>query len=70
MNEDRKTYRENPLSRSMCGWEDINPLNSELNHICQLLALFGAHHILHISRVRVKIHLQQAGEDRRNGGSL
>ena len=33
----------------------INPLNVELNPICHLLALLGAHHILHISRVRVKL---------------
>jgi len=33
---------------------DINPLNAELNPICHLLALLGAHHILHVSRVRVK----------------
>jgi len=26
----------------------INPLNAELNPICPLLALFGAHHILHV----------------------
>ena len=32
----------------------INPLNAELNAICQLLALVGAHHILHVSRVRLK----------------
>jgi len=32
----------------------INPLNAELNPICPLLALFGAEHILHISRKRVK----------------
>ena len=31
----------------------INPLNTKLNSICHLLALFGAHHILHISRIRV-----------------
>ena len=31
----------------------INPLNAELNPICHLLALLGAHHILHVSRVRV-----------------
>jgi len=35
--------------------EDINPLNAELNPICHLLALLGAHPILHISRIRVKI---------------
>jgi len=33
--------------------EDLNPLNAKLNPICPLLALFGAHHILHISRIRV-----------------
>jgi hypothetical protein len=27
----------------------INPLNAQLNSICHLLALFGAHHILHVS---------------------
>jgi len=32
----------------------INPLNAELNPICHLLALLGAHHILHVSRTRVK----------------
>jgi hypothetical protein len=31
----------------------LNPLNAELNSICHLLALLGAHHILHISRIRV-----------------
>ena len=36
--------------------ERINPLNSELNPICHLLALLGAHHILHVSRIRVKGH--------------
>jgi hypothetical protein len=34
----------------------INPLNAQLNPICHLLALLGAHHILHISRIRVNIH--------------
>ena len=31
----------------------FNPLNAELNPICRLLALLGAHHILHVSRIRV-----------------
>jgi hypothetical protein len=31
----------------------FKPLNAELNPICHLLALLGAHHILHISRIRV-----------------
>jgi len=33
---------------------NFNPFNTELNSICHLLALLGAHHILHISRIRVK----------------
>ena len=32
----------------------INTLNPELNPICCLLALLGAHHFLHVSRIRVK----------------
>jgi hypothetical protein len=31
-----------------------NPLNAKLNPICHLLALLEAHHILHVSRIRVK----------------
>ena len=31
----------------------LNPLNAELNPICHLLALLGAHHILHVSRIWV-----------------
>ena len=33
---------------------NINPLNPELKPICYLLALLGAHHFLHVSRMRVK----------------
>ena len=33
----------------------FNPLNFELNPICYLLALLGAHHFLHVSRIRVKL---------------
>ena len=33
----------------------INTLNPELNPICYLLALLGAHYFLHVSRVRVKL---------------
>jgi len=35
-------------------WNLINPLNAEFNPICCLLALLGAQHFLHISRIRVK----------------
>ena len=37
-----------------CSFTFFNPLNAELNPICHLLALLGDHHILHVSRVRVK----------------
>jgi len=37
------------IRRSNC----INPLNAELNLICHLLALLGAHHIFHVSVLRV-----------------
>jgi hypothetical protein len=33
----------------------INTLNAELNPICHLLELLGAHHIHHVSRIRVKL---------------
>ena len=35
---------------------DINPLNAELNPNRHLLALVGARHIVHVSRLRVKSH--------------
>ena len=42
---------------SACSWKDIffNPLQAELNPVCHLLTLLGAHHILHVSRIRVKL---------------
>ena len=36
-------------------WVRINPLKPELNPICYLLALLGAYHFLHVSRIRVKL---------------
>ena len=33
---------------------NFNHLNTELNPICHLRALLGAHHILHVSRIKVK----------------
>ena len=36
-------------------WFYFNTLNPELNPICYLLALLGAHHFLHVSRIRVKL---------------
>jgi hypothetical protein len=38
--------------------ENFNALNAELNPICHLLALLGAHLILHVSRVRVNLCIQ------------
>jgi hypothetical protein len=37
----------------------FNPLNPELNPICHLLAFLGVHHILHVSRIRIKLPGQQ-----------
>jgi len=34
---------------------NINPLNAKINLICHLLALLVAHHIPHVSRIRVKL---------------
>ena len=34
---------------------NINPLNPELNPMCYLLALLGAHYFLYVSRIRVKL---------------
>jgi len=38
---------------------NINPLNAELNPICHLLALLEVHHILHVSKIRVKMDLKR-----------
>ena len=32
----------------------FNSLNAKLNPICHLLSLLGAHHIFHVSGLRVK----------------
>jgi hypothetical protein len=39
----------------------LNPLKAELNRICHLLALLGAHHILHFSRIRVNYQNECVG---------
>jgi len=38
---------------------NFNPLKAQLNPICHMLALLGAHHILHISRIRVNVLLSK-----------
>ena len=52
------SLRNNPEERSYLlilryvrNWELFNLLKVELNPICHLLALLGAHHILHVSRI-------------------
>jgi transposase len=42
------------LKNNTISWNSFNPLNPELNPICYLLALLGAHHFLHVSRIRIK----------------
>jgi hypothetical protein len=43
-----------PQLWQICARNSINPLNTELNTICPLLAVLEAHHILYIRRIRVK----------------
>jgi hypothetical protein len=43
----------------------FNHFNAELNPTCHLLALLGAHHILHFSRVRVNF-LRRVAEAKRS----
>ena len=45
----------------------INPLNAELNPIRHLLALVGARHIVHVSRVSVKIQYSCLASGRHGG---
>jgi len=49
-------HRAHHLTLQTANYVDINlnPLNTELIPICYLLALLGAHHFLHVSRIRVK----------------
>jgi hypothetical protein len=35
--------------------EAVNPLNVQLHPMCHLLVLLGAHHIFHVSRLRVNL---------------
>ena len=38
--------------------ESVNPSNAELNPIRHLLALAGARHFVHVSRLSVKVQVQ------------
>jgi len=41
---------------------NFSPLNAELNPICHPLVFLGAHHILHVSGIRVKSEGIPAGK--------
>jgi hypothetical protein len=43
------------ISETEATLRSFNPLKAELNPICHLLALLGAHHILHVSRIKVNM---------------
>ena len=45
-------------------YQTLNTLNAELNPIRHLLALVGARHIVHVSRIRDKSHLPFASTGR------
>ena len=47
------SFSSEPMLEYTCQ-QSINPLNPELNSIYYLLALLGAHHFLHVSRIMVK----------------
>ena len=40
-------------------FNNFNPLNAELNPIRHLLALVGAHHMVQVTSVRVKNHMNK-----------
>ena len=50
------------ISETEATLRSFNPLNAELNPICHLLALLGAHHILHVSRIRVNMGIISISE--------
>jgi hypothetical protein len=46
-------HRSPVASDDSCQGGCVKPLNAKLNPICYLPALLGAHHFLHVSRIRV-----------------
>ena len=50
----RLSHRDRCYLMALCLLQ-FNPLNPELNPICYLLALLGAHHFLQVSRIGVKL---------------
>jgi len=56
----KKWLAPNNASRQQVGFNSgFKGLNTKLNPICNLLTLIGAHHILHVSRIRVKVLQEQ-----------
>ena len=53
---DKKMMEWGMLDATIICLLDINFLNTKLNPICHLLALLGSHHILHVTRIRVKAY--------------
>jgi len=51
------------MYKCACGCYRINHLNAKSNSICHLLALLGAHPILHISRIGVNNYGMFAAEE-------
>ena len=45
-------------SRVIALFSFFNPLKAELNPICHLLTLLGAHLIFHVSRIRIKLGIR------------
>ena len=54
---ERETYY--VYTRLCSCYSCFNSLNAEINPICHLLALLGAHIIFHISRIRVNIEVKE-----------
>ena len=52
---DDGTYPTSIDNRGLLKGDDLSHLNPELNPICYLLALLGAHLFLHVTKIRVKI---------------
>ena len=53
-----ETFRSPCIALALPELQDtVNPLNAELNPICHLLALLGAHLIFHVSGLRVNVFM-------------
>jgi hypothetical protein len=65
-NVNRSETRQQKFSKQT-QYSEINPLNAEINPIRHMLALLGAHHILHVSRIRVNMRVKRSiRKDKRN----